>query len=272
MSTIYSRLVQAMITFSILLVAFLGVAQAQVILDGDRVESIHNLEIAGTLYNVSFDQQFGSDIFIGDSAGASAAVDAINEVLNAGGHQYVDNIPQTDWPIYWVLTDIVNEISYAGCNIEISSECSPGWENLGVYTGIPYITVYFEKASLIVEIDVIPDSDTNDIDTTVDQYIPVVIKSTNIAAGDSINFDAVQVDVNSLRFGPAEADVGPIGWQWLLDADSDSDTDLIVTFNSFDSGIACEDTSLTVTGETYAGQPFTGEDIITTPVCPRCHP
>ena len=54
----------------------------------------------------------------------------------------------------------------------------------------------------------------------------------------------------------------------------DSVTDVAFGFRIEDSGILCDDTEVTLTGETYAGQPFVGTDDITTVECTSssCHP
>jgi hypothetical protein len=124
----------------------------------------------------------------------------------------------------------------------------------------------------LIEIDVQPWYLQNEIDPASQGPMPVGIMSTNTADGDAVDFDALQVDTATLKFGLAEAPV--LGVSTPVDLDGDTDTDLLVGFAIPDAGIVCEDTELTVTGETLAGDAFTGIDSITTINCATgsCHP
>jgi hypothetical protein len=53
----------------------------------------------------------------------------------------------------------------------------------------------------------------------------------------------------------------------LEDVDGDGDTDMILHFNTRDTGIQCGDTSASLTGETFSGQEIEGTDAITTVGC-----
>lgn len=91
--------------------------------------------------------------------------------------------------------------------------------------------------------------------------------------GDAIDFDpSVELDAASLKFGFGEAP--NISIPLAADLDGDTNTDLLVGFNMLDSGIACGDTELEVTGEMYSGLPIVAIDTIETTDCTidACHP
>jgi hypothetical protein len=124
----------------------------------------------------------------------------------------------------------------------------------------------------IVDIDVDPFNASNIVRPNDDYQLTLGILGMNTTDGDALDLDTTQVDVDSLRFGPAEAPntFSPI--TGLLDGDSN--TDLLVGFSMLDSGIACGDTEVEMTGSLYSGQPIEGVDSITTTDCETtgCHP
>jgi hypothetical protein len=124
----------------------------------------------------------------------------------------------------------------------------------------------------IVDIDVDPFNASNIVRPDDDYQLTVGILGMNTADGDALDLDATQVDVDSLRFGPAEAPNTSSPITGLLDGDSN--TDLLVSFSMLDSGIACGDTEVEMTGSLYSGQPIEGVDTITTTDCETtgCHP
>jgi hypothetical protein len=124
----------------------------------------------------------------------------------------------------------------------------------------------------IVDIDVDPFNASNIVRPDDDYQLTVGILGMNTADGDAIDLDATQVDPDSLRFGPAAAPNTASPITGLLDGDSN--TDLLVGFSMPDSGIACGDTELEMTGSLYSGQPIEGIDTITTTDCETggCHP
>jgi hypothetical protein len=133
-----------------------------------------------------------------------------------------------------------------------------------------------EVGPLQVQIDVLPASAINNINPDSSAPVPVGIISTSTANGEAVDFDATQVKGSSLRFGAGQAPLAVTPWPtpWPTNLDSDGDTDLLVAFNSQAAAISCEDTELTVTGKTNAGDDFTATDEIVTPDCPTstCHP
>jgi hypothetical protein len=121
-----------------------------------------------------------------------------------------------------------------------------------------FLPVQFEP---VPGIDISPFSKKNKITPSPRVPIQVAILSTNTAEGEPVDLDALQVDPTSVRFGPDEASVIP----WFVfaeDVDRDGDTDLILGFNSRETGIQCGDTEATLTGRTFGGAFTRGTDII----------
>jgi hypothetical protein len=119
----------------------------------------------------------------------------------------------------------------------------------------------FSKTVLPVDIKIKPKNDRpNDINLKAGGKIPVAILSSE-------DFDAMQVDVTTLAFGPDSA--GIVHHQGhIVDIDSDGDADLVTHFGISETGISCGDTQATLSGETFAGEPISGSDVINTVNCP----
>jgi hypothetical protein len=115
------------------------------------------------------------------------------------------------------------------------------------------------KSSLAGNVDIKPGSCPNSINPKSKGVIPVAILTDSA-------FDATTVDLASLAFGPdgaAEAH----GRGHIEDVDGDGDDDLVLHFRTRETGIACGDLQLTLTGETFAGEPFEGSDSVRTVGC-----
>jgi hypothetical protein len=110
-----------------------------------------------------------------------------------------------------------------------------------------------------VTIDIKPGSDPNSINPRSRGKIPVAILTTN-------DFDATTVDPNTVLFGATGTEAAPVQ-SALEDVDRDGDTDMILHFNTQDTGIVCGATSASLTGETFSGQPIEGSDSIKTVGC-----
>ncbi len=81
-------------------------------------------------------------------------------------------------------------------------------------------------------------------------------------------FDApAQVDPLTLKLGPRQANIW--GSAQVRDIDRDGDDDLLVKFLTEQTGIACGDTHVTLSGRTFESQPISGIDTINTFHCPR---
>jgi len=80
-------------------------------------------------------------------------------------------------------------------------------------------------------------------------------------------FDALGVDFETVGFGP-DAATESHGRSHVKDIDGDGEMDLLLQFNTPETGIQCGDTGATLTGETFAGEPVTDADSINTVHCP----
>ncbi len=113
-----------------------------------------------------------------------------------------------------------------------------------------------------VRIDVKPGSEENHISLCADPaqgVVPVALLTTD-------EFDATAVDHTTVRFGPAEAPEAHTDLAGLTrheeDVDGDGDLDLMFHFLLAGTGIEPGDTKATLIGETFAGQPVRGTDLI----------
>jgi len=132
--------------------------------------------------------------------------------------------------------------------------------------GLASVNAYPQQA---VEIDIEPWSPANEVRPDLDRAIVISINSTN--GGPPGNFDAAQVDPATIRFGPGEA--SNFALSAVHDVDGDTDSDIVLAFRTSESGIGCQDTAVSIDGETYGGELFTGSDTIETIDCPQaCHP
>ena len=117
---------------------------------------------------------------------------------------------------------------------------------------------------MLVGIDVLPGDSANQIFPNKDGELPVAILGSNA-------FDATQVDPATLRFGIGEAE--PLGPPVIADVDGAFGLETTVEFAVAQSGIACNETSVSLLGATYAGEAFTGIDTIDATQCQSggCH-
>jgi hypothetical protein len=110
-----------------------------------------------------------------------------------------------------------------------------------------------------VNIDIQPGSFPNSLNPRSQGVIPVAILTTG-------TFDAVTVDPLSVEFGPKGA-MEAHGQGHIEDVNGDGHLDLVLHFNTQDTGIQCGQTSAALTGETFAGQLIQGSDSIQTVGC-----
>jgi hypothetical protein len=92
-------------------------------------------------------------------------------------------------------------------------------------------------------------------------------KNLKVAIAGTADFDALQVDPSTVKFGPSEAN--PIRYKGK-DYNKDGFSDLILTFRRDETGIACGDTEATLTGQTFP-EPvinIAGSDSFTVEPCP----
>ena len=110
--------------------------------------------------------------------------------------------------------------------------------------------------TLSVEIDIKPGSADNSINPSSRGVIPVAVLASE-------DFDALTVDPDSVRFGPAEAEKKH-RHAHVEDVHADGDLDLLLHFRTQDTGVAPGDTEACLVGETYDGVPIQGCDSVRT--------
>jgi len=131
-----------------------------------------------------------------------------------------------------------------------------------VYVGdgeAPNSKIHIFAQVVEVAIDIKPGSFPNSINPRSEGVIPVAILTTD-------TFDATTVDETTVLFGATGTQATPVHFA-LEDVDGDGDTDMILHFNTQDTGIVCGDTSASLTGETFDGQMIEGSDSVKTAGC-----
>jgi hypothetical protein len=123
-----------------------------------------------------------------------------------------------------------------------------------------------------VDLDIDSFDDNNEIDPAATANIPITVFTTSIADGDAIDFDASDINAASLRLGYGAAAIN--GGPYYGDFDSDGDVDSGYSFQTQDTGIACEDEEMSLIGQTTSAEPIVGLDFVVTPACDAggCHP
>jgi hypothetical protein len=110
-----------------------------------------------------------------------------------------------------------------------------------------------------VSIDIKPGSFPNSINPRSRGKIPVAILTT-------ATFDATTVDPTTVLFGQTGTEAAPVHAA-LQDVDGDGDTDLILHFNTQETGILCGDISASLTGKTFSERTIEDSDPINTVGC-----
>ncbi len=136
--------------------------------------------------------------------------------------------------------------------------CGQGGIKCG--SGLSEIVVYGTASvpePTTVVIDIKPGRFPNKINPRKHGLIPVAILTTT-------TFNAKAVDPDSVRFGPNLA--APVH-SALKDVNRDGALDLILYFRTQDTGIACGDTTASLTGQTTSGEAIEGSDSVKTVGC-----
>ena len=116
---------------------------------------------------------------------------------------------------------------------------------------------------LDVEIDIRPFGSKNRIKPRSRDTVPVAILGSE-------QFDALQADASTVRFGPESASAIRTATK-ARDVNHDGFTDLVVRFKIRRTGIQCGDGEATLSAETFSGQAFHGTDSISTTGCKKPH-
>jgi hypothetical protein len=114
---------------------------------------------------------------------------------------------------------------------------------------------------LPVQIEIKPGGRPNAINPADQGVVPVAILSTS-----SFNAPST-VDAISVRFGPASAP--PTDGGHVEDVNNDGLPDLVFQFPTPLTGVACGDTSETLTGKTVSGTSIQGSDSVVTVNCKK---
>ena len=176
------------------------------------------------------------------------------------GSAYVFTRSGGEWTEQAKLTASDSQVwNYFGLSVALHGDTAligaRGDDGNGIPRGSVYI--FSLNGAAVVTIDIKPGSETNNINPNSNGLIAVAI----LTAGE---FDALQVDPNTAKFGPNEATAERYT---VADFDSDGDSDLLLHFSTQNTGIACADTQATLVGELYDGTDITGTDSITTVGC-----
>ena|SRR5215213_339751 len=120
----------------------------------------------------------------------------------------------------------------------------------------PSAFLKINESSPVISIDIsLPDS----INRKSKGKVPVAILTT-------ATFDGTTVDPSTVRFGATGTEAAPVHFT-LEDVDGDGDIDMVLHFNTQDTGLVCGLTSVSLSGETVSGQVIAGSDSIKTVGC-----
>ena len=133
---------------------------------------------------------------------------------------------------------------------------------LRVVNGTVDIGAYEFGDGVLAIVDIKPGKTPNSINLKSKGKIPVAILTTDTFLAFN------EVDPLSVEFGPAGATESH-GRAHVKDVDDDGDMDLLLHFNTQETGIACGDIEATLTGMTFGGYSVIGADAINTVNCPR---
>lgn len=117
--------------------------------------------------------------------------------------------------------------------------------------------VYGLAMNRVVDIDIVPGSDSNSINPSRAGSLPVAIFGSG-------SFDVEEVDVATLAFGPSGASLEHKRGPHFKDLNGDGFGDLLAHFRVEKTGVAHGDTFACITGEKLDTTPFKGCDTVRT--------
>jgi len=110
-----------------------------------------------------------------------------------------------------------------------------------------------------IDIDIKPGSYPNSVNVNSKGRIPVAVMTNSY-------FDAANVYLDSLRFGKTGSEAIPVH-SAMEDVDGDGDLDLILHFETKNTGLQCGDTKAYLRSQTLSGHKLEGSDSIKTIGC-----
>lgn len=117
-----------------------------------------------------------------------------------------------------------------------------------------------------LSIDVEPRDRQNRVPVKSQGTLQVAVRSTRPGEVDAYAFDACDLDLRTVRFGPRGA--RPTD-HWKVDVDRDGDRDLVLAFNIRETGLRCTDTSAAFSAKTRAKTLVSGSDAVRAVGCGR---
>ena len=153
--------------------------------------------------------------------------------------------------LYWTdeYTGKIQRANLDGSGVTDLLTGLPGPVGLAVVEGV-----------IEVSVDIKPGGYPNSINPSSRGLTAVAVLTTSRAQGESLDFDASQLDGSTVTFGPGDA--APAREARVEDADGDGDADLLLHFRTADTGLGCGDSSAELTGLTWSGEAVSGEDSV----------
>ena len=237
---------------------------------GDRSGSVYVYERTGDAWNEAgkiladdgrFADRFGTSVALEGHRALVGATGDDDGVPNSGSAYLFEQVSGGTWQQAGKLTapDPQRKDEF-GLAVSLSGSRAAIFAPRPPFTpGSTYIFALDAPAGgHSVTIDFEPGKPANRIDPTSQPRFRVAVLSDS-------GFDALQVDVNSVRLQPGS--VVPAA-QRVDDANSDGLADLVFIFDSASAALPCGESTVELTGQTAGGVPFSGTDTITNTSCP----
>ena len=206
----------------------------------------------GDIWRFTYDARIGN---LEADSSASAYIQTLDSTTNFQKALVAND--STNLPIEWgtYTLDLFIDGTLVGDTLQFGfSATSTAYRGSGVfYDNLSFVKVF------MVTIDVKPDSQINNINPRSKGVIAVSVLTSE-------DFDALQVDPDTVLFGPAGA-AKAHSQAHVEDVDNDGDMDLQLHFKTQETGIQCGDTEATLTGNTWGGTPIMGTDSVNTVAC-----
>ena len=206
----------------------------------------------GDIWRFTYDARIGN---LEADSSASAYIQTLDSTTNFQKALVAND--STNLPIEWgtYTLDLFIDGTLVGDTLQFGfSATSTAYRGSGVfYDNLSFVKVF------MVTIDIKPDSQTNNINPRSKGVIAVSVLTSE-------DFDALQVDPDTVQLGPAGT-AKAHSQAHVEDVDNDGDMDLQLHFKTQETGIQCGDTEATLTGNTWGGTPIMGTDSVNTVSC-----